>query len=654
MTEHTHNGSTFTTVFGDEDEVHPVLIAGAGPAGTLLAFCLARLGVRPLIVDSNNLIDHEWGRGDALLCRTLEVLRSLGLGETIIANGFVTWERTFWNMNSDPPACTTLANLFPAELDTEDLFSLAIRQGLVEKILSDGTEAMCGVKVLRPWSVIDTHLDDTNPETEPVTVTLQSQYGELRKVRARRVVGCDGGHSSVRRSLQKYGVRLEGDAHDSVWSAIDVVGFQTDFPDTKKLTIIASKHGSIRLIPREDINGQNCMRIYCELNREGTPSLADVSATIHKVLHPFKFTWDSVNWFTVYTVAQRIASEFDVNERVFLAGDAAHIHSPKAALGMNTSLMDAHNLALKLALVEKGVAKSSILSTYALERRRVAAQLMTMDAELIRVYASHGKSADPADHEKLISFQRAHFSFQTGTSITYPECLLVDSVPHTPSAMLALVGGEGLRAGRRLLPATVRRYSDGQPTKILDAIPFDGRFTIFICLGDITQPGAVERFEGLRDMIYRPGGLWERLETRRSASSVLRFIGVTTASHVSTTLSAIVHHRINIRGPTGPELSKRTLFVTASLYIDNIPSLSPYQLQTESSPRTPANADILARKAAAGILLHPLYQKWDVDPQHGGIVVVRPDGHVGTLQRGLEVREAWTAVEAYFKRFLVL
>ncbi|KAJ7122188.1 hypothetical protein C8R44DRAFT_852919 [Mycena epipterygia] len=96
MSQPTQHSSTFAKNFGSPDDVHPVLIAGAGPAGTLLAFCLAKLGVRPLIVDSNPFIDHEWGRGDGLLCRTLEVLRNLGMGETMIASGCPTHERTFW------------------------------------------------------------------------------------------------------------------------------------------------------------------------------------------------------------------------------------------------------------------------------------------------------------------------------------------------------------------------------------------------------------------------------------------------------------------------------------------------------------------------------------------------------------------------------
>ncbi|KAJ7814523.1 FAD-binding monooxygenase [Mycena olivaceomarginata] len=378
-----------------------------GPAGTLLAvsictvseyggvfnriqLCLAKLDVCPLIVDSNHFIDHfidhEWGRGDALLSRTIEVLRSLGVGETFIASGRRISERAYWDMTANPPACKTLSDFFPVELDIEDLYTLAIRQGLVEKILADATTATCGAMVLRPWFVVDVRLDEQDPEINPVIATVQSRYGERREVRARFVVGCDGGRSNVRQAMQKYGVALQGEAHDSVWSAMDVVGFKTDFPDTQKVSIVAGAQGAIMIIPREDIDGKNCIRFYCEVDSELKPSLEDVVATVHKVFQPYTFTWDEINWFTIYTVGQRIASSFDVKDKIFLAGDAAHLHSPKGALGMNTSLMDAHNLAVKIALVESGVAKPEILSTYGLERRQVATHLMQLDVELIQIY----------------------------------------------------------------------------------------------------------------------------------------------------------------------------------------------------------------------------------------------------------------------------
>ncbi|KAF7350603.1 Phenol 2-monooxygenase [Mycena sanguinolenta] len=640
--------STFEANFGAPDEVHPVLIAGAGPAGTLLACCLAKLGVRPLIVDSNHFTEHEWGRGDGLICRTIEMFRSLGVGETIVANGSRILERAYWDLTTDPPACKTLVDFFPARLDIEDLYSMGLRQGVIEKILTDATTATCGATVLRPWSVVDVRLDDEDPANKPVIATLQSRYGEKREVRARYVVGCDGGRSTVRRALQKYGVKLEGDAHDSFWTAMDVVGFETDFPDTQKLSIFVSTHGTIMTIPRENINGKNCMRFYCELDRDRAPSVEDAVAIIHEAFHPYKFSWDEIKWYTAYTVGQRIVSSFDVKQRIFLTGDAAHLHSPKGGLGMNTSFLDAHNLAIKIALVETGVAKAEILSTYALERRQVATRLLSLDAQLIQLYADHGKSDNPEDMKKLFNFQTEHRGFQAGTNITYEANCMVDIVPHAPSDMAKLIGAEGLIVGRRLLPASVRRYKDGLTSRILDAVPCDGRFTIFVCFGDLTAPGKVEQLKLLRDSVYRTDGLWARLDKRSTsgATTVLRFCGVTTTSHLSIEAAALIHG-----GCLGTADS--ILFDTTSLYCDDVPCLSPYLDHSAATTLSTTAVDILSVKAAAGILLHPVHQKWDIDIALGGIVVVRPDGHVGTLTGGMDA-DAWLKVERYFERFLVL
>lgn len=646
--------SSYATTFEDPEYVHPVLIAGAGPAGTLLAFCLAKMGVRPLIVDSNPFTDHEYGRGDALLCRTVEVMKSLGVGETMIAAGNPIYERTYWDMAANPPACKTISDFFPAALDIEYLYALAIRQGLVETILSDGTKELTGAIVHRPWAVIDTRLDADDPENGPVVATLKSQYGETREIKARYVVGCDGGHSKVRRSLEKYDVTLNGDAHDSVWSAMDVVGYKTDFPDINKVAIVAGQHGAIMIIPREDINGMNCMRFYCELERDKEPSLEDVVATVHKVFSPYKFSWEAVNWFTIYTVAQRIASKFDVSDRIFLAGDAAHLHSPKGGLGMNTSLQDTHNLAVKLALVETGVAKRSILSTYSLERRMVAAHLVHMDQELIQVYAAHGKSEDPADLQKLLAFQAQHFAFQAGTNITYAPNALVDGAapPHAPSAMAKLIGTEGLVVGRRLLPAPVKRFSDGTPVRILDAAPCDGRFTVFVCVGDLNAPGKADALAALSDTYHRAGGLYARL-AGKGKGDVLRVVRVTTTPTQSADAVALLHGRLGLRTSSAVAgTSTPALFDTAALYSDDVAILSPYVAANAPAAATAAT-DVLSQKVAAGILLNPVHQKWDIDVESGGLVVVRPDGHVGTLARAMDVK-AWERVEKYFEGFLVL
>lgn len=143
--------------------------------------------------------------------------------------------------------------------------------------------------------------------------------------------------------------------------------------------------------------------------------------------------------------------------------------------------------------------------------------------------------------------------------------------------MVKLIGGEGLIVGRRLLPAFVRRYSNGLSCKILDAAPRDGRFAIFICFGDLTISSKVEQLKALRDLVYCPGSLWSGLEAKTTnpsgAAAVLRILGVTTTSHLSVEAATVLHGSLGLGLPTSlavfPELKEPILFNTFSLYCDD-------------------------------------------------------------------------------------
>ncbi|KAF5345772.1 hypothetical protein D9758_011884 [Tetrapyrgos nigripes] len=402
------------------------------------------------------------------------------------------------------------------------------------------------------------------------------------------------------------------------------------------------------------------------------PTLEAVTKMLQEAFHPFTMTWEEVNWFTIYKVGQRIASQFDVDRKIFLAGDASHIHSPKAGLGMNTSMMDTHNLAVKLALVLNKVAKPDILATYNLERKRVADQLLAMDAKLIDLFAKHSEavknsskdaqSAAAATNNELFKFQRSQAAYQTGLSITYDESFLVRSPgPNDgPSETVREMGGHGLIPGRRLLPVTVTRYLDGCAMRLLEATqPFDGHFTIFLCLGDLFSPGKMERIQQLKTQIMRPDGLWKRLLDQRYANlsgqlldseslfprssqhPVFRFVVITSTRNDSMELARHYENIFRPKNSTDP-----LLFGPEMLFCDNIPAIF-YGVDPANMPLEPR------------ILKKPLHEKWDVSEEEGAVVVLRPDGHVGAFVRNLLDRDrysgsGWSSVEEYFSRFLVL
>lgn len=170
----------------------------------------------------------------------------------------------------------------------------------------------------------------------------------IETVKAKFMVGCDGAHSWVRRQL---GFSLQGDSTDYVWGVLDIIPI-TDFPDIRqRCAIHSASSGSVMIIPREN----KLVRLYVQLQAMDhaqskgkfdrswiTPDIILQSA--QKIMHPYKLDYSYCDWWTAYQIGQRVGDNFSLHERVFLAGDAVHTHSPKAGQGMNVSMQDSKSL----------------------------------------------------------------------------------------------------------------------------------------------------------------------------------------------------------------------------------------------------------------------------------------------------------------------
>jgi 2-polyprenyl-6-methoxyphenol hydroxylase-like FAD-dependent oxidoreductase len=213
-----------------------------------------------------------------------------------------------------------------------------------------------------------------NTEVEPATdvadsgsVTVRSPEGS-RVIHARYVVGADGSNSLVRRSL---GIDFEGSTNAHSF-------FVCDTDHTKGLTAgaVNLRLGDAEFLLSFPLGGDETgghHRIIGLLPLRG--AVIDEAAARATVDEVFGVSWSDSHWFSTYRVQHRVASSFR-RGRVFLAGDAAHVHSPVGAQGMNTGLQDAHNLALKLAEVIDGSAPDEYLDRYEAERRPVAVRLI--------------------------------------------------------------------------------------------------------------------------------------------------------------------------------------------------------------------------------------------------------------------------------------
>lgn len=186
--------------------------------------------------------------------------------------------------------------------------------------------------------------DDTEDLIQATKAKTNQNPNQLEHIKTRFIIGCDGAHSWVRNQA---GFSLEGDSTDYVWGVLDIVPI-TDFPDIRhRCAIHSANSGSVMVIPREN----KLVRLYIQLQameRQKPGAKADRSwitpSTIlqsaQRILHPYKLDYVHCDWWTAYQIGQRVGNHFSLYDRVFLAGDAVHTHSPKAGQGMNVSMQD--------------------------------------------------------------------------------------------------------------------------------------------------------------------------------------------------------------------------------------------------------------------------------------------------------------------------
>jgi 2-polyprenyl-6-methoxyphenol hydroxylase-like FAD-dependent oxidoreductase len=347
------------------------LIVGAGPTGLVLAIELARRGVSLRIVDKN-AGPGEASRAMVVHARTLELYRRLGFAGEIVARG-IQVERFRLREGGDEVATLEIGNF--GEGLSPYPFVLSFPQDEHERVLGDRL-AESGVRV--EW---DTELVDFDDEGDRVHATLRKD-GADEAVEAAYVVGCDGAHSTVRELLQ---IGFPGGTYEQTFFVADVEATgeaaNGDFngclgTDAFCIVFPIRTSGTFRvvgLVP-EALGGREAV------------TLDDVRPLVER-LGGMRVARE--NWFSTYRSHHRVAEHFR-SGRVFIAGDAGHVHSPVGGQGMNTGIGDAVNLAWKLADVVGERAGAGILDTYEEERIAFARLLVaTTDRAFTLVSGRH-------------------------------------------------------------------------------------------------------------------------------------------------------------------------------------------------------------------------------------------------------------------------
>nr|WP_145402222.1 FAD-dependent monooxygenase [Paenibacillus xylanexedens] len=335
-----------------------VLIVGAGPTGLTLACDLARRNVDHRIIERGASYNTA-SRAKGIQPRSLEVIDDLEAVQYIINTGVVDLPVRYYTEDdgfADNPPITVAAS---AELETPYRDPLWIAQFDVEKALRNRYSVLGGQIELGKEAV------KLVQDLHSVVVTVDTPQGE-ELIHARYVVGADGGKSNVRKFIH---LPLVGKTHDHErWYLGDV---RLEGLDRNHIHIWTSPEGMVGVtpLPKSDI-WQLQATIPAEIKEPEEPTLEVYQAMFDRRASGKGVRLMDASWLSIYRINVRMVESYR-NGRVFLAGDAAHVHSPAGGQGMNTGIQDAYNLGWKLDAVLRG-ADAALLDTYDEERRPVA------------------------------------------------------------------------------------------------------------------------------------------------------------------------------------------------------------------------------------------------------------------------------------------
>jgi 2-polyprenyl-6-methoxyphenol hydroxylase-like FAD-dependent oxidoreductase len=406
-----------------------VLICGAGAAGLTLALDLARRGISFRLIEKMNVPFHG-SRGKGIQPRTQEIFQDFGILDRMVAVGGDYPKERLYRSDLSYVESTSLERSAPTPSEPFQQ-PLMVPQFLTEGVLRErliefghAPEYAC-------------ELLGFEQDEDGVTVQLNGKHGR-ETMRVRWLVGADGGRSPVRHALaidfpgKTLGVR-------AVVADVSLTGLARDvwhrFSD-------GDMERQISLCP---LAGTDLFQIQGPVPMEGEIDLSvdGLNALVADRTARSDIRIEDVSWASAYTMNARLADKYRVG-RVFLIGDAAHIHPPTGGQGLNTSVQDAYNLGWKLAAVTHG-APEALLDTYEEERRPVAAEMLGLSTKLLDALR-HGELRRGREVQQL--------------DIGYADSSLACMLP---------LRENGLLAGDRA-PDAILRGASGQSLRLFDLL----------------------------------------------------------------------------------------------------------------------------------------------------------------------------------------
>ncbi|KAF9558867.1 hypothetical protein EC968_006849 [Mortierella alpina] len=625
----------------------PVLIAGGGPVGLFQAYLLTKLGVSVRIVEREPAIS-PLSKALSIHPRTLEIFNFCGIIDEFSARGKILKESNIYFGNrkvATMPVLPVRKTHYSRALFLEQ----AKTSGLFAQELSK-----LGVEVERGWELLDTKIvNDNNDksrtyvestlrrpisgslaerpvllgEVEPVEEDSACEY-EIQTVRSDYLIAADGGRSTVRHKLNIPFPGVTRNNKTFIWDGT----FESDTSLLGVSNITGTNKKNMRCIPlssghyRVAIDagvfeaGENMEGILKDLTVEKFEKLAS------DCIAPSRFKIQETAWLTCFKVNERRAEHFNHKNRIFLAGDAAHIQSPSGGQGLNIGLQDAHNLAWKIAFVLNKVAPESVLKTYD-ERETVADRAIALSSRLFTESREEGPIAYMKRRAYYLIVPSVlkfllHVGFAPENSRALLEVKYKENALNRDSATSS-VHSSVFEVGRRAPDGMVRTVPGEQgkakELRLHDVTTGIGRFHILVFVSDMlasSSPTAIQDMSttnlkelehNIDDFVPRWRGKWSYASPMNDGYSDNDIFKV----HV-------------IAGNLSPEVNSSPLINRGvgdgKIFVDGSNSVhSSYNFSCESG--------------------------------HGGIVVVRPDSHVSFQVEGAGER-AWKAVDDYFASIL--
>ncbi|KHE85872.1 hypothetical protein GE21DRAFT_1254363 [Neurospora crassa] len=598
-----------------------ILIIGAGPAGLALANWFRNSSINVLLIDKKPGPTRR-GKAEGLKSTTNEIFDSYGIGPQIAKESWRLEEIAIWGQKKDGKSGIEREQLIQDKVEElGKVRETMLQQSRVEYHMQQNLLGHRNITIQYNTQPVDVNVDESllhEDEVYPVEVLLvktqvqpeasldilenstpYTANGAAKEVeeriRTRYIVGCDGAHSWLRKQLQ---VQLEGDLTDSVFGVVDLIP-KSNFPDLRRVCYLRASTGTILLVPRSNKE----VRLYIPV--ESGSSLSDpkdvtfdrIIDAARKIISPYTLEVGSVSWWSAYRVGQRVGSHFSRhNERAFLVGDAVHTHSPKAGQGMNTSIQDAYNLGWKLRLVLQphhklaSNASRRLLATYESERRPVAQDLISFDRGYLKLFAAPSSQFDT-------EFLQA-MKFTTGLSIRYPPSCAVQ-LPNGAQTAEQL-GPSLLKAdlvpGKRLPDFQAVYQADGITTWIHKRLQATGCFRVIVFAGDLAA------HQHLSTNVQKLG---EYLADPDNG------LGHLTSGGEAAPLEVLMVHSAN----------------REKVELLDLPEVFRPWSDSEGYDYWRVLADAESVHEGHG----RVYERLEIDPEKGRMVVVRPDGYIGAV-----------------------